>query len=86
MAKLQEQRKDFRVRYKSSQDASHIQKKVYRLGKKVTKQKYGIKISTILNAAEKLTADLEYLCSIAESPDPEFPIMDALAYARLSLR
>jgi len=82
LAKLQEQRKDFRVRYKSSQDASHIQKKVYRLGKKVTKQKYGIKISTILNAAEKLTADLEYLCSIAESPDPEFPIMDALAYAR----
>ena len=48
----------------------------------MTKQKYGIKISTILNAAEKLTADLEYLCSIAESPDPEFPIMDALAYAR----
>tara|TARA_B100000085_G_scaffold186806_1_gene170797 strand:+ start:300 stop:635 length:336 start_codon:yes stop_codon:yes gene_type:complete len=48
----------------------------------MTKQKYGIKISTILNAAEKLSADLEYLCSIAESPDPEFPITDALAYAR----
>ena len=48
----------------------------------MTKQKYGIKISTILNAAEKLSADLEYLCSIAENPDPEFPITDALAYAR----
>jgi DNA repair ATPase RecN len=48
----------------------------------VTKQKYGIKISTILNAAEKLNADLDYLCSIEENPDPEFPIADALAYAR----
>tara|TARA_Y100001937_G_C6886724_1_gene227164 strand:- start:74 stop:409 length:336 start_codon:yes stop_codon:yes gene_type:complete len=48
----------------------------------VTKQRYGIKISTILNAAEKLSDDLDYLCSIAEAPDPEFPISDALAYAR----
>lgn len=45
------------------------------------KQHYGIKITTILNAAEKLTADLDYLCSLIEQPDPEFPIADAVIYA-----
>ena len=45
-------------------------------------QQYGIKVSTILNAAEKLTSDLDYLCSLVEMPDAEFPIINALAYAR----
>jgi len=45
-------------------------------------QYYGLRVSTILNAADKLTADLEYLCSVCEKPDPEFPIADALIYAR----
>lgn len=44
-------------------------------------QSYGLKVATILNAADKLTADLEYLCSLIEQPDPEFPIEDAIVYA-----
>ena len=48
----------------------------------MTKSSYGIKVTTILNAAERLTSDLDYLCSIVENPDPEFPIADALVYAR----
>jgi len=42
------------------------------------KQTYGIKVSTILNATEKLTEDLEYLCSLVEKPDPEFAIKNAV--------
>jgi len=49
---------------------------------KVTKKFYGIKVSTILNAAESLNADLEYLCSIVEQPCEEFVVADALAYVR----
>jgi hypothetical protein len=45
------------------------------------RQTYGIKVETILNATEKLTDDLEYLCSLVESPDPEFIIKNAIAYA-----
>jgi len=48
----------------------------------MTKPRYGIKVSTILNAADKLSSDLEYLCSLVEKPDPEFIISDALIYAR----
>lgn len=48
----------------------------------MTKQYYGIKVTTILNAAQELTADLDYLCSLVEQPDPEFPIFNALSYAR----
>jgi hypothetical protein len=43
---------------------------------------YGIKVTTILNAAKRLSADLDYLCSVVEHPDPEFPVINALAYAR----
>ena len=50
------------------------------MGVKV-KQTYGIKVETILNATEKLTADLEYLCSIIEKPDPEFKVKNAIVYA-----
>ncbi len=45
------------------------------------KQHYGIKLSTLLNAADKLSSDLEYLCSMIEQPDAEFPILDAVTYA-----
>ena len=45
------------------------------------KQTYGIKVSTILNATDKLTEDLEYLCCLVEKPDPEFVIKNAVAYA-----
>jgi len=33
------------------------------------------------NAADKLEEDLEYLCSIVEQPDHEFPVIDAVAYS-----
>ena len=42
---------------------------------------YGIHVTTILNATEKLTEDLEYLCSIVEKPDPEFVIKNAIVYS-----
>ena len=45
-------------------------------------QAYAIKVATILNAAEQLTSDLDYLCSLVEKPDVEFPIANALAYAQ----
>ena len=45
------------------------------------RQTYGIKIETILNATEKLTEDLEYLCSLVEKADPEFKIKNAIVYA-----
>tara|TARA_R110000824_G_scaffold285893_1_gene474005 strand:- start:592 stop:927 length:336 start_codon:yes stop_codon:yes gene_type:complete len=47
----------------------------------VTQQSYGIKVSTILNAADTLGDDLDYLCSLVERADPEFQISDALSYA-----
>ena len=43
-------------------------------------QSYGMKVSTILNAVSKLTDDLDYLCSLVEKPDPEFPIRAAIVY------
>jgi|TARA_R110000824_G_scaffold170946_4_gene348417 DNA-binding Xre family transcriptional regulator len=45
-------------------------------------QNYGIKITTMINAADKLADDLDYLCSLIEQPDVEFPITDAVVYAR----
>lgn len=45
------------------------------------KQTYGIKVTTILHATEKLTEDLEYLCSLVEKPDPEFKIRNAIVYS-----
>ncbi len=47
----------------------------------MTTQQYGMKITTILNAADTLEDDLEYLCSLVEKPDEEFHIVDALVYA-----
>jgi anaerobic ribonucleoside-triphosphate reductase len=45
------------------------------------KQAYGIKVSTILNAADKLSDDLEYICSLVEKSDPEFQLKNAIVYA-----
>ena len=47
----------------------------------MTKQPYGMKVTTLLNAEEKLSKDLEYLCSLIEQPDSEFAILDALVYS-----
>ena len=43
---------------------------------------YGIKITTIERAVSNISSDLDYLCSLIECPDSEFPIKDALVYAR----
>jgi hypothetical protein len=51
------------------------------LGIAVTEEFYGVKVSTIVNAGEKLTADLDYLCSLVEQADPEFLITSAVIYA-----
>ena len=45
------------------------------------KQTYGIRVSTILNATDKLTEELEYLCSLVEKADPEFRIKNAIVYS-----
>ena len=55
------------------------------MDEKVTSQTYGIRLSTILRAVDKLTADLEYLCSVVERPDETFPVSNALSYARAVL-
>ena len=47
---------------------------------KVT-QYYGMRLSTLLNAADRIVGDLDYLCSLVENPDPEFFITDAVTYA-----
>ena len=47
----------------------------------VTQESYGIRVTTILNAADRLTADLDYLCSLVEQSDPEFQVCDAVTYA-----
>lgn len=47
----------------------------------MTQKYYGIKISTLLNAADTIEADLDYVCSLAESPDEDFPIADAVVYS-----
>ena len=43
---------------------------------------YGVRLDTILNAIDELQGDLDYLCSLVESPDPEFKIADAVVYAQ----
>lgn len=45
------------------------------------KEGYGLKITTLVNASDTLSAELEYLCSLVESPDVEFIISDAVTYA-----
>ncbi|MCS5550915.1 MAG: hypothetical protein NZ811_05305 [Gammaproteobacteria bacterium] len=40
-----------------------------------------MKVSTIQNAIDQISADLDYLCSLVESPHPDFPVADAVAYS-----
>ena len=47
----------------------------------MTKELFGLKVETIISAADKLTADLDYLCSLVEKADPEFFICDAVTYS-----
>tara|TARA_R110002126_G_scaffold291580_1_gene453929 strand:+ start:5091 stop:5423 length:333 start_codon:yes stop_codon:yes gene_type:complete len=42
---------------------------------------YAIRVSTILNAADIIVSDLDYLCALIEKPDPEFVVKDAIAYS-----
>jgi len=42
---------------------------------------FGIKVSTLLCAADQVSSDLDYLCLVTEKPDEEFPIKDAIIYA-----
>ena len=81
MEKIKEQGSDTKIFQKSPADARNIQEGVPRVVTPMRKPSYGIKVTTILNATEQLTADLEYLASIVENPDPEFPVVDALVYA-----
>ncbi len=81
MAKIKKPRKDNQLCQQGQQDAWHLQEEISSLDDKVTKQFYGMKVMTILNASERLTADFDYLASILEKPDPEFHIKDALVYA-----
>jgi hypothetical protein len=52
------------------------------MGRPMSDRYYEMKISTLLNGADKLEADLEYLCALVEQPDKEFRIADAVVYAR----
>ena len=47
----------------------------------MTQELFGIRVTTILNAADKLADDLDYLCSLVEQPDPEFCVSDAVTYS-----
>ena len=85
MAEIKEQRKDNFLCHKGEQDERNFQEKVSWLVETMSKKFYGLKVTTLLNTADKLTADLNYLCSIIEQPDFEFPVGDAVAYARTVL-
>ena len=44
-------------------------------------QYYGMRVSTIMSAADRIVGDLDYLCSLVENPDPEYCIADAVSYS-----
>jgi len=44
-------------------------------------QTYGLRVATIEVAIHQLSEDIEYLCSIIESPHPDFVVKDAVAYS-----
>jgi len=81
MAKVKKPGEDNRLRQQGEQDERNLQKEISPLDGKVTKQYYGMKVGTILNAAARLGKDLEYLSSLVEQPDPEFLIKNAVVYA-----
>jgi len=45
------------------------------------KQTYGMKISSLLSGIDTTEKDLNFLCSLIESPDEEYNIPDAIEYA-----
>ena len=47
----------------------------------MTQELFVIRVTTILRAADKLSGDLDYLCSLVEQPDPEFLVCDAVTYS-----
>jgi len=82
VAKIKEQRQDIRIRQQGQSNAQYLQEEISGLGITMSDQLYGIKITTLINAADKVADDLDYLCSLIERPDVEFPITDAVVYAR----
>ncbi len=48
----------------------------------MSEHQYGIRHSTILNAIQTISKDLEYLCALVEKPDDEYVLKDAVAYSR----
>ena len=45
------------------------------------KQKYGMPLESLLKGIEVTRKDLDFLCSLTEAPDEEFPIPDAIEYS-----
>ena len=45
------------------------------------KQKYGMPVESLLKGIEVTRKDLDFLCSLIEAPDEEFPIPDAVDYS-----
>ena len=85
MAKIKKPGENNKLRQQGEQDEKHLQKEVSPLDGKMNtnkKNKYAMKVTTILNVAESLTQDLDYLSSLVEKPDPEFLIKDAVVYSR----
>ena len=52
------------------------------MARTLSDQTYGIRHSTILNAVNNISKDLEYLCALVEKPDDEYVLRDAVAYSR----
>jgi len=85
MAKIKKPGENNKLRQQGEQDERYLQKEISPLDGKMNtnkKNKYAMKVTTILNVAESLTQDLDYLSSLVEKPDPEFLIKDAVVYAR----
>jgi len=82
MAKVKKPGENNELCEQSQSDERYLQKEVSPLDGKVTKKYYAMRITTLLNAVDVLSADLEYLAALTELPDPEFLIKDAVAYSR----
>jgi hypothetical protein len=81
LAKIKEQEKDYSLCKQGKPYAAAPKKKISKVGK-VMGESYGIRVYTINEAINSISGDLDYLCSLIENPDPDFPIKDALVYSR----
>ena len=81
MAKVQEQRKDNEVCDPSKSHKIYFQAPLPRLAGKMSDDHYGMKVATLVAAADRLTAQLDYLCALTQCPDPEWSLPDAVSYA-----